>query len=52
MKVTVGAEEWRRTSLTMVGQQACSRWLDNTVAYGGSVAAALLQAQWNGRREE
>jgi len=35
MEVTVGAEEWRRTSLTVVGQQACSRWLHNTVAYGG-----------------
>jgi len=39
-------EEWRRRWLTVIGQQGCSRWLDNTVA------AALLHAQWNGRREE
>ena len=40
MKVTVVAEEWRRRWLTVVGQQGCSQWLDNTVAHGGCGTAS------------
>ena len=48
----MGAEEWRRTSLTVVGQQACSRWLHNTMAYDGSVAAVAAAGtmEWKNRR--
>jgi len=44
--------------VTVVAEEGGSRWLDNKIAHSGwttrwlTGAAALLHAQWNGRREE
>jgi len=45
----MAAEEWRRRWLTVVGQQGCSRWLDNTVADGGCGTASGTM-EWKKRR--